>query len=120
MTNPDSASLPLNFAELVDEIDEDMVPVVFESFLDDTKYILESLRSSLESGQAELLRKNAHKVKGCCTTLRAHNSAALAKKLEQAADKSDLDTATKLLDEFSVEYARLINFIENYMATTVK
>ncbi len=119
MTNLDSASPPLDMAELIDEIDADMVPVVFESFLDDTKNIMETLRGNLEAGQADLLRKCAHKVKGCCTTLRAHNAAALAKRIEQAADKSDLQAARQMLEEFASEYQRVLDFVQNYLATAV-
>lgn len=119
MKNLDSSSSPLDMAELIEEIDADMVPVVFESFLDDTKNIMENLRNTLESGQADLLRKSAHKVKGCCTTLRAHTAAALAKRIEQAADKSDLQAAGQILDEFAAEYQRVLDFVQNYLATAV-
>lgn len=112
----DLSTEPVNLPDLVEEVDEDMVSVVFESFLEDSNGILDALQSALDSGQADLLRKTAHKVKGCCTTIRAYTAAALAKKIEHAADKGTLDGADVLIKEFAQEYERVREFVMKHLA----
>ncbi|MBX9688753.1 MAG: Hpt domain-containing protein [Candidatus Obscuribacterales bacterium] len=107
---------PIMLADLIEEIDEDMVPIVFESFLEDTAENLEAIEKAISDAKGDQLRKQAHKLKGCLISVRAQNASLLAKKLESYGDSSEFAAAGSLIAELRAEYDKVIEFIKSYLA----
>jgi HPt (histidine-containing phosphotransfer) domain-containing protein len=66
-----------------------------------------TLRSSLDSGNAEELRRAAHTLKSNGATLGAEQFAELCRTLEQRAKAGELDGAGELVDRIEQEYKPL-------------
>jgi HPt (histidine-containing phosphotransfer) domain-containing protein len=80
---------------------------VIDAFLDDAPTLLATLRSSLDSGNAEELRRAAHTLKSNGATLGAEQFAELCRTLEQRAKGGELDGAAQLVDRIEQEYRPL-------------
>jgi len=80
---------------------------VIEAFLADAPALLATLRSSLESGNSEELRRAAHTLKSNGATLGAAGFADLCRTLEQRAKEGELDGASELVDRIEQEYRPL-------------
>jgi len=106
---------PLLLADLIEEIDEDMVPVVFIAFLEDTTGVIESIETAIQEEKAIVLRKQAHKMKGSLLSIRALNAAALAKRIEYAGDSAAFAEAAAALPEFKAEFAKVKDYIDAYL-----
>lgn len=76
-----------------------LLPMVVKSFLDDCPMILENLRRSVETGDADGVRTSAHRLKGAAANIGAVGVAASCLELEQATpdtSPSDLEVLGRL------------------------
>jgi CheY-like chemotaxis protein/HPt (histidine-containing phosphotransfer) domain-containing protein len=80
---------------------------VVDVFLADAPALITSLRSSLEHGDAEELRRAAHTLKTNGTTLGAAAFAELCRTVEQHAKDHRLDGVAQLVDQIEQEYRGL-------------
>ena len=80
---------------------------VIETFLDDAPTLIATLRSSLEQGDAEELRRAAHSLKSNGQTFGASDFARLCRQLEEGAKRHELDGASSLVDRIDHEYGAL-------------
>lgn len=111
-----TTEMVLDLDELIEEIDLDMVPVVFECFLDDSRDILPLMQDALQQRDSERLRKVAHRIKGCFKSIRVIKGAELAEELEDAARANQLSELPDTLAEFEIEFFRVLNFVRDYLA----
>ena len=118
MRETESECLALD--ELIEEIDEDMVPVVFESFVEDTSGAVDAISNCVAQRDAEKLRKLSHRLKGCFISIKAYKAASIAKELEEKGQKSQFDDLDVHLAGLKSEYSKVVNYIDRYMAATVK
>ena len=80
---------------------------VIGAFLADAPTLLATLRSSLEEGNAEELRRAAHTLKSNGATLGAESFAELCRTAEQRAKTGQLDGLSELVDRIEEEYGPL-------------
>jgi CheY-like chemotaxis protein len=80
---------------------------VIDAFLADAPALVATLRSSLDSSNAEELRRAAHTLKSNGATLGAGEFAELCRTLEQRAKSEELDGASELVDRIEQEYRQL-------------
>jgi CheY-like chemotaxis protein/HPt (histidine-containing phosphotransfer) domain-containing protein len=80
---------------------------VIDAFLADAPALVATLRSSLDSSNAEELRRAAHTLKSNGATLGAGEFAELCRTLEQRAKSNELDGASELVDRIEQEYRQL-------------
>jgi HPt (histidine-containing phosphotransfer) domain-containing protein len=83
------------------------VAEVVETFLDDAPALLATLRTSLEAGDTEELRRAAHTLKSNGQTFGAARFSELCRELEERARRGDLDGASELVDRIAREYDAL-------------
>jgi hypothetical protein len=118
MQNTESECLALD--ELIEEIDEDMVPVVFESFVEDTGGAVDAISNCIEQRDAEKLRKLSHRLKGCFISIKAYKAASIAKELEESGQKSQFDGLDVHLVDLKSEYSKVVSYIDRYMSAIVE
>ena len=75
--------------------DEAFLAELVDEFLDDAPRQLEALRAGLETGDAEVVRRAAHTLKGNGRTFGAEELASLSQQVEAAAKAGDLDAARR-------------------------
>jgi HPt (histidine-containing phosphotransfer) domain-containing protein len=80
---------------------------VVDVFLADAPVLLASLRSSLEGGDAEELRRAAHTLKSNGSTLGATAFAELCRTVEHHAKEGRFDAVAPLVDRIEQEYRAL-------------
>jgi CheY-like chemotaxis protein/HPt (histidine-containing phosphotransfer) domain-containing protein len=86
---------------------DDFLSEVIDAFLADAPGLLVTLRSSLDSGNNEELRRAAHTLKSNGATLGAESFAELCRTLEQRAKTGELDGAAALIDQIEAAYKTL-------------
>jgi PAS domain S-box-containing protein len=86
---------------------DDFLGEVIDAFLADAPSLLATLRSSLDAGNDEELRRAAHTLKSNGATLGAAGFADLCRDLEQRAKARELDGAPELVDRIEEEYGPL-------------
>jgi PAS domain S-box-containing protein len=86
---------------------DDFLAEVIDAFLADAPTLLATLRSSLEEGNSEELRRAAHTLKSNGATLGAEGFAELCRTLEQRAKAGELKGAAELVDRIEAEYRPL-------------
>lgn len=107
---------PVSVAKLIEEseLDEDMIPILFEAFMEETPTILEEVQAAVAAREGEKLRSSAHKLKGTCNSIKAEPLLMLSKKLEYTGINGDWNVAENLLPHVESEFARVVKFIENF------
>jgi PAS domain S-box-containing protein len=80
---------------------------VIDAFLADAPELVATLRSSLDSGNSEELRRAAHTLKSNGATLGAEQFAELSRTLEHRAKEGELDGASELVDRIEQDYRAL-------------
>jgi HPt (histidine-containing phosphotransfer) domain-containing protein len=80
---------------------------VIDAFLADAPTLVATLRSSLDSGNAEELRRAAHTLKSNGATLGAAGFADLCRTLEQRAKDGELEGSSELVEQIEQEYGSL-------------
>jgi HPt (histidine-containing phosphotransfer) domain-containing protein len=114
-TNGDGGSDTVEYIDLDDDAlqnlrdlgGDDFLAEVIDAFLADAPTLLATLRSSLEEGNSEELRRAAHTLKSNGATLGAEGFAELCRTLEQRAKAGELDGAVELVDRIEAEYRPL-------------
>jgi HPt (histidine-containing phosphotransfer) domain-containing protein len=92
----DSKSDPLKIEfdsdELLDRIEGDRALFIdiVKIFLDDTPGLISALEAGVQSGDAEVVEKTAHAIKGSCAMISAKRLETLTHKLESMGRNGDL------------------------------
>jgi CheY-like chemotaxis protein/HPt (histidine-containing phosphotransfer) domain-containing protein len=115
LANGDGGAVGVGFVSLDDGALENLRDLggdeflgeVVDAFLADAPQLLETLRRSLASRNAEELRRAAHTLKSNGATLGAKDFAELCRTLEQRAKDGELDDASELVDQIEEEYRPL-------------
>lgn len=108
--------LDLKQAVLEFEGDEAFLFEVMEGFIENVKKQLISIHKALNEGDAELIRHEAHSIKGGAANLTATNLAKLAYALEKTGISEDLTSADTILINLEKEF----NSLDNYIQETIK
>jgi PAS domain S-box-containing protein len=92
-------------ARLMD--DEALADRILARFLESTPKQIESLRKSLDSGDAVAAKRTAHAIKGAAADLGAERLRLVAHRIEEAAHAGDLQTAVGHVGELQFQFERL-------------
>lgn len=85
---------------------QDLIGELVDLLLRDAPPLLEAIRAALARGDAEVLRKSAHRLKGSAASLGAVVLAARLLELEQLGKQNQLEGAPAKAAEVEAEYAR--------------
>jgi HPt (histidine-containing phosphotransfer) domain-containing protein len=85
----------------------DLIITIVDSFLDDCPDYMDAIREAVETGDAEVLKREAHGLKGAAGSLRAQSASEAAEALEEMGRSDDFAEAEAALDTLEQEIDRL-------------
>ncbi len=109
-TRPDT---PLDYDQAVEGFggDRALLDAVTDQFLQDVAGRIPLLREAIASEDAEVVRREAHKIHGGAANLTAMPLAAAAERLELLGESGDLAEAPEALDKFEERFQELKRFV---------
>ena len=112
IVNRQSHDAPMNFDKAVAEFegDREFLMEILEDFLDNVKGQIKTIHQALSEGNAELVRKESHSIKGGAADLTAEGLAELAFELEKIGISKALDRGGAVLEKLEGELTRLESF----------
>ncbi len=110
-----SSGTLINIQELEDEFDVETAKELAGAFLEDTNNIVGKIRESLESGNSDACRRDAHMLKGCCRVIMALKCEKIASEIEGLAMSGNLEDAKNLLPELSLAFTETEEFLRHYL-----
>lgn len=104
---PDHPIDEAGFGQLLETVagDEEFLAELIGTYLADSPNLLAQMRSAIESGETETLRRAAHTLKSTSATFGASRLAGLAREIETAAAAgADLDGIPARVEAAAAEY----------------
>ncbi len=100
---------PMDFDKAIEEFegDEEFLMEVLEGFLDNVRAQIGTIHQAISSGDAEVVRKEAHSIKGGAANLTADELSRIAFKLENIGKSGLLEGGTEVLERLEREFHRL-------------
>jgi two-component system, sensor histidine kinase len=89
-------------------VDLDFITTLTQTFQQDAARTLSNLQQSIESGDAEQIRKLAHGLKSLSTNVASGKLTELCKTMEQAGKNNNLTDTQALLESMKQEYLRVL------------
>lgn len=89
------------------EGDKDYLMELLNGFLDEVRGQIEIIRQAISDENAEVVRKQAHSIKGGSSILTAHDLSEVAYQLQTVGESGDLEEGTKVLESLEKEFHRL-------------
>lgn len=110
---PSSASPPLSIDRGIAEFegDRDFFMQVAADFINRTETQIQKMREALEKGMFPEVAREAHAIKGGAANLTADDLAVSAQRLETAGKNRSAENSMARLEELTVEYLRLADFM---------
>jgi two-component system sensor histidine kinase/response regulator len=99
------------------EGDEEMFRKLATLFVETTPGLIDRLRTAMQSSDAELVARTAHKHKGSALQFNAKLACTLTMQIEEAAGRGDLDVARVVLPGLRNEFVRLNGELQAAIAT---
>jgi HPt (histidine-containing phosphotransfer) domain-containing protein len=90
--------------DMLQEVLEDGFTGLLETFLSDSRQKIESLRSAIDAADADLIRRNAHSLKGSSSNLGAAGMVELSQRMEDQARADKLSGLETLLKQLESEF----------------
>ena len=92
--------------------DEEMAQTVVEVFLDDIPKRIESLKRSLEAGDAETVKRIAHSIEGAAANIGGEALRELAGEIEKACEDGHFESVNERCPELEHQFNRLKEAIQ--------
>ncbi|MGD8176768.1 Hpt domain-containing protein [Marinimicrobium sp. ARAG 43.8] len=100
--------------ETLQDVMEDQFPVLIETFLSDSEDRIRQLQRAIASGEADMVRRQAHSFKGSCHNIGAERLGNLCAGMEQRGRDGELDGLEQLLVEIQNEFSRLKPMLKRF------
>ncbi len=84
--------------------DEDLAKEVLETFLEDVPRQIEALKGALKEGEAPLVRRQAHTLKGAAGNVGAVALQEVAFRMEKASAAEAMDKAASLMSQVAEQF----------------
>jgi len=94
------------------EGDNELVQIVFETFLADIPHQIEALKEFVECGDHAGAARQAHSIRGASASVGGESLRMLAAQMEKAADAGDFHLVATYMDELELQFGLLKNAIE--------
>jgi CheY-like chemotaxis protein/HPt (histidine-containing phosphotransfer) domain-containing protein len=111
-TTEGDAPMNLEWALDLYDGDKEFLMEVLHEFLEKTGNQIESIRQAISGGDAEVVRREGHSIKGGAAILTANDISGLAYKLQEIGESGDLDSSTGTLEKLEAEFHRLENYVK--------
>jgi CheY-like chemotaxis protein len=107
-TDP-TAALTIDFAALMERVENDvsLLDDMIELYLDSSPRLLKEIEAGVERGDAGLIQRAAHALKGALQNLSAEPSAQAARKMEMVGRLEELENSEASLADLKSELERL-------------
>jgi HPt (histidine-containing phosphotransfer) domain-containing protein len=104
---------PMDFARALEEFDgnREFLTGLLERFLENVRAQLGTIREALDRADSEILRREAHAIKGGAANLAAAELSSAAAELEKTAKSGLLGEAPGVLERLERAYRRLDEFV---------
>ena len=108
-----AAAEPMDFARALEEFEgnREFLMGLLESFLENVRAQLGTIREALDRADAEILRRESHAIKGGAANLAAVELSSAAAELEKTARSGSLGEAPGGLERLERAYRRLDEFV---------
>ncbi|MCP4345238.1 MAG: response regulator [Desulfobacterales bacterium] len=116
---PDEKEAPMNFKKILDDFEGDyeFLFELLEGFLDNTEKQVERLRQAIFLGNADMVRREAHTIKGGAANLTAKDLFEAARDLEKKGESGNLQDSMDILEKLENEFLRLRKFRNSKLET---
>jgi len=111
MNPPPAYSHAQCMAQLED--DQEMFEKLVALFVETTPGLLDRLRTALQAGDADLIARTAHKLKGSALQFNAQTACKLTLETEAAALRGDIEVARAILPELKNNFTRLMQELQD-------
>lgn len=98
--------------DMLQEILEDGFPGLLDTYIDDSSAKIRSLKGALSDADADLVRRNAHSLKGSSSNLGANPMAELCLRVEQRARDENLDGLDDIVAQIEAEHRTVVGIME--------
>ncbi len=107
---------PVDISEARNLVDGDnaLLKRVIQAFLNDTVGQVDSLKENLAKGLRRRTAEAAHRIKGAAGQLAAIETRALAARIEDLAEKEEMEAATELVEELDLALAKVKLYLEQF------
>ena len=108
-------NIPIDFDKAVEEFegDKEFLMEVIDSFLEKVGTQTETIRQAISNGDSEIVRREAHSIKGGAANLTADELSKVASELENSGKSGMLGESTVILDRLEKEFHRLDTFAKD-------
>ncbi|MBN1840944.1 MAG: response regulator [Deltaproteobacteria bacterium] len=104
--------MPIDYDVASEEFgDMDILNEVVAQFIEKVETQIQDMREALSEQDIEVLRRNAHAIKGGAATLEAKPLASIAEQIESLCKSNDLKTIPSALDKVLTEFDRLRTYV---------
>jgi signal transduction histidine kinase/CheY-like chemotaxis protein/HPt (histidine-containing phosphotransfer) domain-containing protein len=112
---------PLHYERAVEQFNGNtsLFRTALNQFLRSVEFQLGGISAALAVGDAETVRREAHRIRGGAANLTAYPVAAAAEHLESLAESGNLKDAAAACSEFQAEFERLRQFLSHRMPQNV-
>ena len=112
----------LNVHELMDRVDGDteFIAELTAIFRGEYPTQVKALRSCIDAGQADGVKRHAHALKGALANLSAVRAASLAASLERLGATETLDSASTLFNQLESEIPLVVDALEDFCKESVQ
>ncbi|MDT4806394.1 Hpt domain protein [compost metagenome] len=93
------------------EVMEDEYPLLLDTFADDSRERLRSIRQAVARGDIVALRQETHSFRGSCSNMGALRLVELCSQLEASAMQRDMTRAGELFAEIEAEFATVLRLL---------
>jgi HPt (histidine-containing phosphotransfer) domain-containing protein len=109
------ARAPMDFARAIEEFegDEDFLMEVVEGFVGNVESQIEIIRQAISEGDAEVVGKEAHSIKGGAGNLTADELSKIALELENIGKSGNLEEGAQTLGRLEKEFRFLKAYVGN-------
>jgi HPt (histidine-containing phosphotransfer) domain-containing protein len=106
---------PMNFEKVLDDFegDKELLTEAMNLFLESVRNQIGALRQAISDNDADLVRREAHSIKGGAANLTADELSRVAFELETIGKSGTLGTSTVILERLEKEFYRLDAFAKN-------
>jgi len=102
----------MNFEKAIEEFegDKEFLIEVLDGFLENVRAQIETIRQAISNGDAEVVWKEAHSIKGGAANLTADELSRIAFELENLGKSGMLEEGDEALERLKKEFYRLENY----------
>lgn len=101
-----SLDIPFNFSQAIEEFDgkKDILLTVIEKFIENVSGQLTTIKEAIEKKDCELIRKEAHKIRGGALNITAERLGIAAERVEQISTNRDMENLPEAVKKLGVEF----------------